>query len=115
MKRTAFLSPVLLGLLLGLGPGFVVCSPVCPGAPFEVPVPVDRTASAPRLLLSDRVETGERIIYGTDPEMERAMDEQIQEEKEKEEKAWKMLQQMNVSKEEKKRRRHDPPEKTQPK
>ena len=36
------------------------------------------------------------IIYGTDPGMERAMEEQAREEKEKEDKAWKMLQHMNL-------------------
>ena len=48
--------------------------------------------------LADRTETKDSVNYGTDPEMGRAMDEQVREEKEKEEKAWKMLQNMNIYK-----------------
>ena len=51
--------------------------------------------SKPGLLFAERTETRDSIIYETDPEMERAMDEQAWIEKEKEQEAWKMLQQMN--------------------
>jgi len=116
-RGTAFLFIVLVsGFLFG---GWRVCAASGSDAPwtlFEiqsrleriVPVqcpsekcgyPVQSCRSMPGqhgLLLSDRTETPDRVIYGTDPDMERAMDDQIREEKEKEDKAWKMLQNMNI-------------------
>ena len=56
------------------------------------------------LLLADRTEKEDRIILGTDPEMERAMDDQIKQEQEKEDKAWKMLENMNIYKDNQKGR-----------
>ena len=57
----------------------------------------NRISPPPRLLLADRIDTKDRIIYGTDPEMERTMEEQAREEKEKERQAWNMLQHMNLN------------------
>lgn len=54
-----------------------------------------RTHLSP-LLLADLTDEKDRIVYGTDPEMDRAADEEAREEKEKQEKSWKMLQQMNL-------------------
>ena len=59
--------------------------------------------SPPRQLMADRTDTKDSIIYSTDPEMERAMEEQEREEKEKEEKSWKMLQHMHLYKDNGKR------------
>lgn len=50
----------------------------------------------PPLLLADRIEEKDRIIYGTDPEMDRLADEEAREEQEKQAQSWKMLQQMNL-------------------
>ena len=55
---------------------------------------LENRMSPPRLLMADRVDTQDSVNYGTDPEMDRAMEEQARHEKEKEEKAWKMLQHM---------------------
>ena len=57
---------------------------------------LENRMSPDRQFLVDRADTKDNIIYGTDPEMERAMEEQERHEKEKEEKAWKMLQNMNL-------------------
>jgi hypothetical protein len=56
----------------------------------------NRPCPAPRLLFAVRADTEDRITYGTDPDMERAMEEQDKLEKEKEDKAWEMLQHMNI-------------------
>ncbi len=64
---------------------------------------------------AERTETKDRIIYGTDPEMERAMDDQAREEKEKEAKAWNMLQNMGVYQDNGKHRRPPRKEKRRPK
>ena len=53
-------------------------------------------ALRPPLLLADRIEEKDRIIYGTDPEMDRLADEEAREEQEKQAQSWKMLQQMNL-------------------
>jgi len=65
-----------------------------------------------RQILADRTDTKDSVIYSTDPEMERAMEEQAREEKEKEEKAWKMLQNMNIYKDERKRSPRTQPDNT---
>ncbi len=59
-----------------------------------------------RLLIADRIDTQDGIIYSTDPDMDRAMEEQEKLEKEKEEKSWEMLQNMNIY--EGSRRSHGP-------
>lgn len=64
----------------------------------------------PRQILADRTETKDSIIYSTDPEMDRVMEERAREEKEKEAKAWQMLQNMNIYKDMQKR----PPRRIQP-
>ncbi|MGA3113135.1 MAG: hypothetical protein ABSF90_01745 [Syntrophobacteraceae bacterium] len=58
----------------------------------------NRISPAHRLLLADRTDTKDSITYGTDPDMERAMEEQARAEKEKEDKAWNMLQHMQLYK-----------------
>ncbi len=132
MKRNTFVSIVLtLGLLFG---GWRVCAASgseTPGAPFEIQTRqevidhiscLDRMPdylcswcqSAPvreLLLLADRTEKEDRIILGTDPEMERAMDDQIKQEQEKEDKAWKMLENMNIYKDNQKGRNSTPQDK----
>ena len=64
----------------------------------------------PRQSLADRTETKDSITYSTDPEMDRVMEERAREEKEKEAKAWQMLQNMNIYKDMQKR----PPRRPQP-
>lgn len=57
-----------------------------------------RTASGSSLMLADRIDTQDGVLLTTDPEMDRAAREQELHEKEKEEKAWQMLQNMNIYK-----------------
>ena len=98
---------LISGLVLAFGRAGTAFNPVAAGHYQELK-PWNRT-SQPRLLLADRTETKDRIIYGTDPEMERATDEQQREEKEKEEKAWNMLQHMNIYKDNGKKTRPTQP------
>ena len=74
----------------------------------------NRIGPLPRLLLADRTDTKDPIIYGTDPDMERAMEEQAREEKEKEEKAWKMLEHMDIRLDTQKRPSQSQPNNTAP-
>ncbi len=66
------------------------------GAILEIQTCGNRCGIAPFLLLADRTDTKDRIIYGTDSDMERAMEDQEKMEREKEENAWRMLQNMNL-------------------
>jgi hypothetical protein len=98
MKGTTFLIVLLVcGLVLAFGRAGTASNSDAAGSLSKTQTLENRT-SQPRQLMADRTETKDRIIYGTDPEMERAMEEQQREEKEKEEKAWNMLQHMNIYK-----------------
>jgi hypothetical protein len=95
MKETTFLIVLLIsGLVLAFGRAGTAFNLDAAGS--SKTQTMENRTSPPRQLMADRTETKDRIIYGTDPEMERAMDQQIREEKEKEEKAWNMLQHMNI-------------------
>lgn len=114
MKGTAFLIVLLIsGLVLAFGRAGTAFNPDAAGSLSRTQTLENRT-SQPRQLMADRTETKDRIIYGTDPEMERAMDEQQREEKEKEEKAWNMLQHMNIYKDNGKKTRPTQPGDTPP-
>jgi len=96
MQRTTFLIVLLIsGLVLAFGRAGTAFDSDAAGSLSKTQTLENRT-SPPRQLMADRTDTNDRIIYGTDPEMDRAMDEQQREEKEKEEKAWQMLQHMNL-------------------
>jgi hypothetical protein len=54
----------------------------------------NKSASLPRVMLADRVETHDSITYSTDPRMEDKMRRESEQEKEKEYNSWKMLENM---------------------
>ena len=100
MKRVSLLCIILLGLLFG---GWAVKGAFGPekNAAFLNIRPSANCCNlasanccnlAQRLQFADRTETEEQVTYGSGPQNEHAMDERIREEKEKEDKAWKMLQ-----------------------
>ncbi len=96
MKGTTFLIVLLIsGLVLAFGRVGTAFDSDAAGSLSRTQT-LENPTSQPRQLMADRTDTNDRIIYGTDPEMDRAMDEQQREEKEKEEKAWQMLQHMNI-------------------
>ncbi len=74
----------------------VTAMPVLKSPPVELPVIKEWGQNRPNYLLADRVEKEDRIIYGTDPEMEETFEEQRIEEKIKEERSWRMLENMNI-------------------
>lgn len=49
-----------------------------------------------RVLLADRIETKDSVTYTTDPGLDRAMQKEDEEEKQKEIESWKMLQNMRL-------------------
>jgi hypothetical protein len=99
MKGSAFIFIILVSAILIAGwQAPVACGSNESGALLKIQSLENRTGSPPRQLLADRTDTKDDIIYSTDPEMERAMDQQIKEEKDKEEKAWNMLQHMYLYK-----------------
>jgi hypothetical protein len=98
MKGTAFVFMVLISGLLLVGlPARITSNSEGPG-PLKIQSLQNRISPAHRLLLADRTDTKDSITYGTDPDMERAMEEQARAEKEKEDKAWNMLQHMQLYK-----------------
>ena len=114
MKGTTFLIVLLIsGLVLAFGRAGTAFDSDAAGSLSKTQTLENRT-SPPRQLMADRTDTNDRIIYGTDPEMDRAMDEQQREEKEKEEKAWNMLQHMNIYKDSGKKPHSGQPSNTQP-
>ena len=68
------------------------------GTPPGTQCRLDGTCPAVGLRIADRVETQDRVTYGTDPSAERSMEEQERLEKEREERSWQMLQNMNIYK-----------------
>ncbi len=114
MKGTTFLIILLVsGLVLAFGRADTAFGSGAAGSSSKTQTLENRT-SPPRQLMADRTDTKDRIIYGTDPEMDRAMDEQQREEKEKEEKAWQMLQHMNIYQDNGRRPHSAKPDNTQP-
>ena len=97
MKGTAFLIVLLISglLVLALWRTGTAFNPDEAGSLSKTQT-LENRVSPPRQLMADRADTKDNIIYGTDPEMERAMEEQARKERDKEEKAWKMLQNMNI-------------------
>lgn len=57
-----------------------------------------RNGSSPTLYLAYKVETRDSIEYGTDPEQDRWSEEQEREERIKQERSWRMLENMNIYK-----------------
>jgi hypothetical protein len=103
MKGTTFLIVLLVsGLVLAFGRAATALDSDAAGSLSKTQT-LENPASPPRQLMAERTDTKDRIIYSTDPEMERAMVEQEREEKEKEEKSWQMLQHMNIYKDNGKR------------
>ncbi len=101
MKGTAFLFIIFASGLLVAG-ACMASNPDTAGTSFKTQSRQERLRPDSRLLIAERTDMEDRITYGTDPEMERAMAEQERHEKEKEEKAWQMLQNMNIYKSSKK-------------
>ncbi|MDR3556721.1 MAG: hypothetical protein P4L55_18365 [Syntrophobacteraceae bacterium] len=87
---------VLTVLLAGLAiEGFQACAGSYPPArPPESKSQSTHSRKAVPTLLADRTETRDSITYTTDPNLERAMKKEDREEQEKENKSWKMLQNM---------------------
>jgi hypothetical protein len=116
MKGTAFLFIILIsGLLLVDWRARIAPNSDESGRVLKIQSLENRTSPPHRLLLADRTDTKDRIIYGTDPDMERAMEEQAREEKEKEDKAWMMLQHMYLNKDSGKSPRSTQPDNAPPK
>jgi hypothetical protein len=53
-------------------------------------------ASSAYLILADRSEKEDRVVYGTDSDPAYSQEEQEREEKEKEDRSWQMLERMNL-------------------
>lgn len=102
MKGTAFFFMILMSGLILIGWSACIASNCEEPGPLKIQSLQNRTSLPHRLLLADRTDTKDSIIYGTDPDMERAMEEQAREEKEKEDKAWNMLQHMQLYNEDRK-------------
>ena len=99
MKGAAFLFIILISAVLLAGWGAsMASSSEGSGTPLKIQSLGNRISPSPRQLLADRTDTKNDIIYSTDPGMDRAMEEQARKEQEKEEKAWIMLQHMNLNK-----------------
>ncbi len=97
MKGAAFLFTILISALLLAGwrtP--IASSSEGAGTLLKIQNPGNRIGPPPRQFLADRTDTQDAIILGTDPEMDRAMEEQARKEQEKEDKAWNMLQHMYI-------------------
>ena len=110
MKGTAFLYIIFIsGLFLAGWGERIPSNPEASGTPLKIQTPENRTSPHPRLLLADRYNTQDRIIYSTDPDMERAMEEEAREQKEKEDKSWEMLQRMYLYKDIEKDKKHPRP------
>jgi hypothetical protein len=114
MKGTAFFLMTLISGLLLIGWSACIASNCEEPGPLKIQSLQNRTSLPHRLLLADRTDTKDSIIYGTDPDMERAMEEQAREEKEKEDKAWNMLQHMQLYKDDRKPPRASPPNNNTP-
>jgi hypothetical protein len=56
----------------------------------------DSGAMRSGLILADRAEKEDRVTYGTDPDPAFSQQEQEKEEQEKEDRAWRMLEHMNL-------------------
>jgi hypothetical protein len=99
MKGTAFFFIILISSLLLMDwRANIASDSEESGRLLKIQSPESRISPPHRLLLADRTDTKEHIIYGTDPDMERAMEEQAREEKEKEDKSWNMLQHLYLYK-----------------
>ena len=53
-------------------------------------------ANSGNLILADRAEKKDRVLYGTDSDPAYSQEEQQREEKEKEDRSWQMLERMNL-------------------
>jgi len=52
--------------------------------------------SSGNMILADRTEKKDRVLYGTDSDPAYSQEEQEREEKEKEDRSWRMLERMNL-------------------
>lgn len=95
MKGGAFVLVVLIaGLMVA---GRQVCTVSKQGF-FRAPsMQSQGKRKAAQTLLADRIETNDSLIYTTDPDLERAMNREDKEEREKEYNSWKMLQHMYLN------------------
>ncbi|MGA2026236.1 MAG: hypothetical protein ABSH17_04085 [Syntrophobacteraceae bacterium] len=99
MKGSAFVFIILISAFLLAGWLAPIASNADEsGTPLKIKSLQNRISPPPCQLLADRTDTKDEIVYGTDPAMERTMEERAREEKEKEEKSWIMLQHMNLNK-----------------
>ena len=99
MKGTAFIFIILTsGLLIVGARADIASNSDTARTSFNTQSRQERIRPDSRVFIADRIETQDRIIYGTDPGMERAMTEQERFEKEKEDKSWDMLRNMNIYK-----------------
>ena len=113
MKGTAFvfIIPVLALLLVGwLAP--IASSSKESATPSKTESLQNRISPPHQLLLADRIDTEDHISYGTDPGMERTMAERAREEKEQ--KAWIMLQHMNLNNDNGRSHKYTQPGSTKP-
>lgn len=74
--------------------------PAPPLSPVHLTVPAVALPAADtyRQILVYKAETRDSVEYGTDPEQDRWSEEQEREEKLKEERSWRMLENMNIYK-----------------
>ena len=103
MKGTAFLFIILTSglFIVGSGTGAASNSDVA-ATLLKTQIGQERTGPDSQLLIADRMDTENEIIYGTDQKFERTMTEQEKAQKENELRSWQMLQNMNIYKADKK-------------
>lgn len=105
MKKPAFAS--LLALLVGImGAAGCEASNQRGGFPVLTSSGSKAASAVPKQQLAERRDQKERIIYQTDPESERETEDRKMEEKQKEERAWRMLENTYIEEKWEKRRRH---------
>lgn len=105
MKKPALAS--LLVLLAGItGATGCEASNQWGGLPRLTSSRSKAATAVPKQQFAERLDQKERIIYQTDPELERESEDRKLEEKQKEERAWRMLENTYIEEKWEKRRRH---------
>jgi hypothetical protein len=91
------IPPFIFGIaLLASGPAIRTDLPVSPSLFPEFASIIVSGGNPRNLILADRVEKEDRVLYGTDSDPAYSQEEQEKEEKKKEEKSWRMLEHMNL-------------------